>query len=240
MRSKLVYTLFCALFLTLTGCQSSYKDASAIDQMQKAAVYANLQYDRHQVLNVLLLPVGNPTNSSAVDKNRDGLALAILRDFSQFHHFHVQYLKDNAAAAQWVEKAVAGELDSNALAALSRRYHAQAVLLVDVAEYSAIPPMKMDLHATLFDGDSGERIWSYAHAFDSKNPDVVEGMRQWWNSRHLGNQTAAAFQPQAVHPSFFMAYVFHEMAQSYGDALDESARVIAKEQPLPSQAKVIR
>lgn len=229
MKYKLL-ALFVGL-LMVSGCRTYLKEVPTGEPMQVDNIYASPTYDHSKILNLLVLPINNPLEDQEVDLHRDSLRLSVLRNFSKFNYFNVQFDKRFHEMTDELIDLETGIYDRAKVGAIGQEYNAQALMQISIDEFRAYPPMRMKIKAMIVDSESGERVWAFDHVFDTDDANVMNAMRRWWNTRIAGGDVRNRFELSTVRPSIFTSFVFYSMAKSYGRArLDNVASIERQKQ----------
>jgi hypothetical protein len=212
-----------------TGCHPYKKQIPTGPGKQVQNVYSNPNIDHSKILNVLLLPVGNPLEMRQISTQERGIILNILRNFGKFHYFNLQTIDKSKIEPDEIINLETGEIDRFKVGDLGKNYHAQAILKVSLQELRTFMPLRMKIKAALIDTESGERIWAVDDVFDTEDANVVNAMRIWWNTRIAGGDSIEHFEASMVSPGFFMNFVLYELARSYSEMRIENVKAIARE-----------
>ncbi len=210
----------------VSGCNAYKKQIVTGKGVRVENVYANPYYDHSQVLNVLLLPVENTMNYRDVEEHRTLLTQSLLRNFSRFHYFHLQYDPDYPSTRKSIIDLNTGSIDRVKMGAIGKEYNADAFLKMNITEYRPFFPMLLKVKAVLVDANTGERIWSADQIFDVDEAEIYNSMRLWWNTRMAGGDASNRFNLNKLRPGFFANFVFYRIAESYGKAREENVAVI--------------
>ncbi|SCA63890.1 hypothetical protein SCG7109_BK_00060 [Chlamydiales bacterium SCGC AG-110-M15] len=225
MRHLLLFTLISLL----GGCHPHMKIIPSGSSVNLDNVYANPSYDHAQINNVLLLPIANPDDNHFVKEHNDRLRQSFIKNMAKFNYFYIQYDRDLENQREKVVDMESGSYDRLRLGVLGNAYNAQGILALSISEYRPFFPMTMRIRGTLFDANTGERIWSFDQVFDTDDATVENSMRVWWNSRMAGGDQFNRYELNKLRPSFFMNFVFHTMADTYGNSRVGHIETIAEE-----------
>jgi len=217
------------LLLVTAGCTRYSKQIPTGSPIAIDNVYSNPYYDHSLITNVLLLPIDNFLEDEDFAFQRSHIRMAVLRSFGKFSYFNLHYDPRYPATAGRVLDLDSGEIDRIKIGEVGQLYRAQAVMQISIEDYRPFPPLRMKIKANLIDTDTGERIWSFDHMFDTDDANVVNGMRYWWNARMAGGDVRNYFEVSRIRPSLFAGYVFYTMAQTYGAARVRNMEVIEAE-----------
>ena len=228
MRRKTLLLIFFSL-LGLTACNTYVKQVPTGTPLSLNNVYTNPSYNYDTLVNVLLLPINNPLSQEGVQDNSELIALAILRNFKQFHYFNIQFATEDKLRKQSVIDLQKSEINRTLMGELGQEYNAQAILQISVTDMEIYPPMRLALQAILVDASTGERIWQTSQVFDASNADVYNGMRYWWNTHVAGANPFNRFDFDRLRPNTFFDYVFYTIANSYGSSRVDNIKSIAQE-----------
>lgn len=201
--------------LSLTACGTYRVEQPTGEPLAIDNAYADPSYNHTKVVNVLILPVDNPTESYDLDRHAEDVVLAIQRNFGKFNYFNVHfdpYHYDNAGRLIDLDT---GRIDRVKLGEIGAQYGVQAVLKVSISEYRPYPPMRIKVKSWLVDTETGQRIWAFDHVFDADDANVVNALRCWWNKRMAGGDEQTRFRVSKIRPSVFSNFVFYTMANSY-------------------------
>jgi hypothetical protein len=220
--------------LLLSGCHRVQREVPTGIPMAIDNVFAEPGYDHAKVRNVLLLPLDNFMEHDTVEFHRNELTNSLLRNFGKFNYFNIFYDRNFSSTSDRVIDLDTNRLDRMKLGEIGLTYQSQALLQVSIDELQVHPPMRMKVKATLYDTNSGKRIWAFDHVFDTDDAEVVNKMRLWWNGRIAGGDIKNRFEVARVRPSIFTNFVFYTMANSYGAARLSNYQVV---QELKEEAK---
>lgn len=212
-----------------TSCQPYKKQIPTGPGKQVQNVYSNPNIDHSKILNVLLLPIGNPLEARQISAQEREIVLNVLRNFGKFHYFNLQTIDKNKVEADEIINLETGNIDRFKVGELGKSYHAQAILKISLQELRTFMPLRMKIKAALIDSESGERIWAVDDVFDTEDANVVNAMRIWWNTRIAGGDSIEHFEASMVSPGFFMNFVLFELARSYAEMRIENVKAIAVE-----------
>ena len=201
---------------SFTSCRTYQKAIVTGKPVEIDNTYTNPGYAHGDIKNVLVLPLENPMYHPDVERYREDLMVAVLRNLGMFNYFSVQFDPNYGDLAGTFMDLDTYQVDRVKLGAVGKLYHADAVLKLAVTDYQVFPPMRMKIKVLMVDVNTGERIWAFDHVFDTDDVGVVNAMRTWWNTHRAGGDVNARFEVSQVRPSFFMNYVFHTLADSYG------------------------
>jgi len=224
--------IFCCI--SSTSCQFYSKEIPTGFPIKLENVYINTQYDHASIANVLILPVANPWLNKQVDRYKIDIAQSIARNFGKFQYFNTYYPTDIASSIKNVIDVDIGTFNRIQMGELGQQFHAQVVLQVSLSDFKTYPPMKSHVKALLIDVNTGEKIWSVDQVFDTSDAKIINGMRIWWNTYRAGGAPQERFDANLQSPRFFIDFVFHSIAQSYGDARikeTNSIKKVAKAKP---------
>lgn len=217
MRKHSFITLFLAwILLGITACNPYSKEIPTGRPLKIDNVYTNPSYDYTQLVNVLLLPIGNPLENTSVQSHKQTLVNEIIRNFSKFHYFNIQYDTKNNIVPGSIVNLSTDSVNKAALGALGEKYHAQGILKIDVVELQVFAPMRIHVKASLLDSNKGDLLWAIDQVFDADDAEVMNGLRMWWNTRMAGGDDYNRFEIKKITPSFFLNYVFYSVADSFG------------------------
>lgn len=226
----------CFFLVVLVGCSHPQTQRLTGYPMVIDNVYSNPSYDHSCILNVLVLPMDNPLESSEVALHYENLLMALIRNLGKFNYFNVHtdpYFDERSGPIVNLDT---GYVDRVKLGEVGRYYNSQAVLKLSITDFQAYPPMRMKVKALLLDADTGERIWAFDHTFDMDDASVVNGLRSWYNERMAGADEKSRFEVSSIRPSVFSNFIFYTLARSYERARVKNMRAIAelKSQERPS------
>lgn len=229
MRLVLFLGLFASSLLLLSSCHPYKKQIPTGPAKRVENAYSNPSFDHSKVMNVILLPVGNPLEMRQITAQDREIILNVLRNFGKFHYFNLQTVDRKQVDDGEVVNLETGEVDRFKLGELGKRYHAQAALKISLQELRTFTPLMTKIKAALIDTETGERIWAVDDVFDAEDANVVNAMRVWWNSRIAGGGTEERFEANMISPGFFMNFVLYEVARSYAEMRIENVQAVAEE-----------
>ena len=218
--------LWAPLFLlVLSSCHPYTKEVPTGKPLSVDNVYVDPSYDIAGITNVFLLPIDNSMEERSVQEYMPRFSSSILRSFGKYNYFNLQMDKKYRLQAGEVINLNTGRVERVKLGALGQSYNADAILQVAISEFRAFIPMHLHLKAALLDANTGQRIWTFDHVFDTGNANTTNAMRLWWNSNRAGNQSWQRFNLEKGQPSFFLDFAFGSMAKSLQER--QSRNVVA-------------
>lgn len=225
------------VLLAVASCARVHREIPTGTAMAVDNVYADPSFDHSSVQNVLLLPLDNFMEVDSVEFHRDHLTSSLIRNFGKFNYFNVFFDRHFESTSGRVIDLDTGRLDRMQLGEVGLTYNAQGLLQVSIDEFHPYPPMRMKVKASLYNADTGKRVWSFDHTFDADDAEVVNAMRLWWNSRIAGGDVRNRFEVGRIRPTVFSNFVFYTMARSYGDARIRNYEVVEEERARESEEK---
>lgn len=139
------------------------------------------------VLRVVLLPVhGGAVASAQTAENLDPLVAEALERQGRFEV--VTLSRDECAKSFGVpDLGSADPLPHDFLQILAEKFDAQAVLFVDLTDYTAYRPLAIGLRAKLALVTDHRMIWSFDEVFSMENPTIVNSVRRFYLHTELGS-----------------------------------------------------
>lgn len=107
-------------------------------------------------------------------------------------------------ARQWLSTAV---LPSNFLSKIDGATGADAVLLIDIIDYSPYPPLRIGIRAKLVQFSTGQVLWAFDNLFDASNPEVTNAARRYHSQGDPVKNPADLSSTILQNPTRFAAYV---------------------------------
>lgn len=105
-------------------------------------------------------------------------------------------------------------LSPDDLANQEKMSHIDALLTGRILEYSDIEPLKFGIQMTLTDLETKETLWSVQKVYDSNNVDVVEGVKEYYNTVVKNKYPVMGHKIYLLSMNRFLEYVFGSIAET--------------------------
>jgi hypothetical protein len=203
-------TLASLLLLLATGCQTS----RLVNNIVTPIVPSYHQDAGGQMRRVAVLPIDFEEGTPAVPENLD---LVFHAELSKTSAFEVVPITRAELSSRFGVTGVSSvqAIPRDLLARIVDEYAVDGILFTDVTHYFPYQPVSMGVRCKLVDARSGVERWVFDHVFDSGNPSVAIGAKQFAQDQY-SEQIPIASDGSSIleSPSQFGKYVAHETYRS--------------------------
>jgi hypothetical protein len=175
-----------ALLPLLVGCES-LQNLTALDRTIAGPFFTPTNYQAAarlpiEIRRVVVLPVAD--DGALTEETLNSLDTVVRSSLSRAQRFEIVPLPRADCVRLTGGHAIRSvdALPHDLLTRIVNDYAADAVLFVDVTQYSPYPPISLGLRAKLARTDDRGILWSFDNVFTATDPTVVNAARRYWRA----------------------------------------------------------
>ncbi len=177
--------------------------------------------DVDSVRRVMVLPFHAV---AGVQAKNEAVRVAFINELTKTQRFEVVPLPDRDEEHQEIYRHLTrGEIATDSLVALSRRYQIDGAVIGTITSYRAYPPPHLGLRVQMLSLHSGQTVWAADGLYDSNDNRVVEDLRHYAGSFLAEEDSLHGWEINLMSPAKYASYVSHRLVGTWRHA-EVSAR----------------
>jgi hypothetical protein len=173
--------------------------------------YLSSQAELHRINRAVLLELGDDSSHPFVAKE---ITDDLLRGLQERRLFRVELLRSTEVRFGTVPVRPDARYTLQEMKQLREGLDCDAVIVGSLSSFQQFPRMQMGLRLTLLDLRNGKVIWSVDNLWDTRDRDVEDRIRAFFEDRMAHRYEPVNWQIANVSTSAFEKFVAYEVAQT--------------------------